>query len=65
MGIKTVAESVEDEDLLCALTQVGVDFAQGFYLGRPVPLQAVRLAGPTAGEDMQWIFEHQQRRATR
>jgi diguanylate cyclase (GGDEF)-like protein len=65
MGIKTVAESVEDQSVLSALTQVGVDFAQGFYLGRPVPLDAVRLVGPAAGDDRQWIFGHKQRRATR
>jgi Amt family ammonium transporter len=65
MGIKTVAESVEDHGVLSALTQVGVDFAQGFYLGRPVPLHEVRLAGPAAGDDMQWMVGHKQRRATR
>jgi diguanylate cyclase (GGDEF)-like protein len=65
MGIRTVAESVEDQAALSALTQVGVDFAQGFYLGRPVPLHAVTLAGPAAGDDMQWIFSRKQRRATR
>jgi EAL domain-containing protein (putative c-di-GMP-specific phosphodiesterase class I) len=65
MGIRTVAESVEDQGVLSALTQVGVDFAQGFYLGRPVPLHAVRLAGPAAGDDMQWMFRRKQRRASR
>lgn len=65
MGIKTVAESVEDQSVLSALTRVGVDFAQGFFLGRPVPLHTVRLVGPAAGDDMQWIFGHKQRRATR
>jgi EAL domain-containing protein (putative c-di-GMP-specific phosphodiesterase class I) len=38
MGIKTVAESVEDEAILAALMLVGVDFAQGFHLGRPKPM---------------------------
>jgi EAL domain-containing protein (putative c-di-GMP-specific phosphodiesterase class I) len=38
MGIKTVAESVENEAILAALMLVGVDFAQGFHLGRPMPM---------------------------
>jgi EAL domain-containing protein (putative c-di-GMP-specific phosphodiesterase class I) len=44
MGIKTVAESVENAETLSALKQVGVDFAQGYHLGRPMPLiEAVTL----------------------
>jgi len=41
MGIRTVAESVEDESILASATLAGVDFAQGFYLGRPMPLQTL------------------------
>jgi len=50
MGIKTVAESVENEQILTALTLVGVDYAQGFYLGRPMPLQTL-LEQPAAAAD--------------
>jgi len=35
---KTIAEGVEDAATLTALKDRGVDFAQGFYLGRPEPL---------------------------
>lgn len=35
LGKKAVAEFVEDEDSLRLLCQYGVDYAQGFYLGRP------------------------------
>jgi EAL domain-containing protein (putative c-di-GMP-specific phosphodiesterase class I) len=38
MGIKTIGESVENEAILSSLMLVGVDFAQGFHLGRPVPM---------------------------
>ena len=62
MGIKTVAESVEDADVLSALTQVGVDFAQGFYLGQPVPLGSVRLGRPAAADDTQRTFTHPRQR---
>ena len=41
MGIKTVAESVETEAILAALLLVGVDFAQGFHVGPPVPLREI------------------------
>jgi EAL domain-containing protein (putative c-di-GMP-specific phosphodiesterase class I) len=37
-GLKTVAEGVEDEQALTMLRAEGVDFAQGFHLGRPGPM---------------------------
>jgi Amt family ammonium transporter len=39
MGLKTVAEFVESQDILDALNCIGVDYAQGFYVSRPVPLE--------------------------
>jgi len=33
---------VESAEALERLTQLGVDFAQGFHLARPAPLDAVR-----------------------
>jgi diguanylate cyclase (GGDEF)-like protein/PAS domain S-box-containing protein len=45
---KTIAEGVEDAATLKALKHRGVDFAQGFYLGRPkrlLPSQRVAKAG--------------------
>lgn len=35
MGKKTVAEGVEDADTLTLLREYGVDFAQGYHVGRP------------------------------
>jgi diguanylate cyclase (GGDEF)-like protein/PAS domain S-box-containing protein len=35
LGQKTVAEGVEDADTLATVRKLGVDYAQGFYLGRP------------------------------
>ncbi len=37
-SMKTVAEGVEDADTLELLRSMGVDFAQGFHIGRPAPL---------------------------
>lgn len=38
MGIQTIAECVEDETTMKTLTEIGVDFAQGFCISRPTPL---------------------------
>ena len=35
--IKTIAEGVEDEATLRELRRLGVDYAQGYYIGRPKP----------------------------
>jgi ammonium transporter, Amt family len=38
MGLRTIAESVEDEPTLEALRRIGVDYVQGYLLARPKPL---------------------------
>ena len=38
MGLRTIAESVEDEATLEALRQLGVDYVQGYLFQRPRPL---------------------------
>ena len=37
-GCETIAEGVEDAETLELLREYGVDYAQGFHLGRPAPL---------------------------
>ncbi|MGX6607537.1 putative bifunctional diguanylate cyclase/phosphodiesterase [Micromonosporaceae bacterium Da 78-11] len=37
LGLRVVAEGIEDEDQLRALTTMGCRFAQGYHLGRPEP----------------------------
>ncbi len=44
LGKQTIAEFVEDEESFKLLRQMGVDYAQGYYLGRPdvsVPCKAI------------------------
>jgi len=41
MGKQTIAEFVEDPDTLASLRELGVDYAQGYGLGRPAPLSAM------------------------
>ena len=38
MGLQTIAESVEDAATFEALTTIGVDYVQGYFLDRPHPL---------------------------
>ncbi len=35
IGTRTIAEFVESADILIALQKIGVDYAQGYYLGKP------------------------------
>ena len=37
MGLSIVAEGVETEEQLEAMTEMGVDYIQGFYFSRPLP----------------------------
>jgi len=37
-GYETIAEGVEDAETLAMLADFGIDFAQGFHIGRPSPV---------------------------
>jgi len=41
MGIQTVAEFVESKEILEQLRQLGVDYAQGYVIHKPAPLQSM------------------------
>ncbi|MBK1717064.1 hypothetical protein CKO27_05240 [Thiocystis violacea] len=38
LGITTIAEFVSSEELYNKIKSMGVDFAQGYFIGRPEPL---------------------------
>jgi diguanylate cyclase (GGDEF)-like protein/PAS domain S-box-containing protein len=42
LGIKTVAEFVTDEQTMEMVRDLGVDFAQGYHLGKPEPVSKLR-----------------------
>lgn len=37
LGIRTVAECVEDEKILTMVSQIGIGYGQGYYVGKPSP----------------------------
>jgi EAL domain-containing protein (putative c-di-GMP-specific phosphodiesterase class I) len=45
IGAKIVAEGVETKDELTVLRQLGLHYAQGYYLGRPARLETLAFAG--------------------
>ena len=38
IGVKTVAEFVENEEIINRLKEIGIDYVQGFGISRPRPL---------------------------
>ena len=38
LGMKTIAESVENAEALARITELGIDFAQGYYVAEPEEL---------------------------
>ncbi|MHB1232431.1 MAG: putative bifunctional diguanylate cyclase/phosphodiesterase [Burkholderiales bacterium] len=47
-GAKSIAEHVEDAKTVEVLTRIGVDFAQGYYYGKPKMIEEYVRAGATA-----------------
>lgn len=43
MGLHTIAEYVENAEIVAKLREIGVDYAQGYHFGRPIPLREVLL----------------------
>jgi EAL domain-containing protein (putative c-di-GMP-specific phosphodiesterase class I) len=49
MGKKTIAEFVENEQIFNLLNELGVDYAQGYGIGKPVPLDLLKSVKPFSG----------------
>ena len=45
IGVKTIAESAESDEIVATLRECGVNFAQGYALGAPISLTAYRKLG--------------------
>jgi EAL domain-containing protein (putative c-di-GMP-specific phosphodiesterase class I) len=50
MGKRTIAEFVENDGILEKLRDVGVDYAQGYRIGRPKPLDRLLTLQPTSDQ---------------
>lgn len=50
VGITTVAECVEGDEILAKLRQIGVDMAQGFGIARPQDLRQIPVTAPVGQE---------------
>ncbi|HXA36150.1 MAG TPA: EAL domain-containing protein, partial [Steroidobacteraceae bacterium] len=48
LNFRVVAEQVEDQESLDTVTGMGIDFVQGFVIGRPQPLSVIPSAMPAA-----------------
>jgi|HigsolmetaAR202D_1030399.scaffolds.fasta_scaffold02705_2 diguanylate cyclase (GGDEF)-like protein/PAS domain S-box-containing protein len=48
MGIKTIAERVESAEVLACLADIGVEYAQGFYVAMPESVEALSRITRTA-----------------
>lgn len=49
-GIKTIAEMVESRAVLTKLQEIGIDFAQGFGISQPRPLNDKRAGQPSSAQ---------------
>jgi EAL domain-containing protein (putative c-di-GMP-specific phosphodiesterase class I) len=38
MGIETICEFVESQEIFDELRRIGVDYAQGYFISKPEPL---------------------------
>jgi EAL domain-containing protein (putative c-di-GMP-specific phosphodiesterase class I) len=52
LGKQTIAEFVEDEETLQLLDELGVDYAQGYHIGRPALMASppTEVAAAAAGD---------------
>jgi len=41
MGLKTIAEYVEDQNILDKLKEIGIDYSQGYHVHKPEPLKDI------------------------
>jgi len=50
-GKKTIAEYVENEDIIEKLKEIGVDYAQGYHIGKPMPIDMMALLSESLYEE--------------
>jgi diguanylate cyclase (GGDEF)-like protein len=55
LKIKTIAEFVEDADILAAVSALGIDYAQGYHISRPSPV--IHVVGNAAAAVPEMLLE--------
>lgn len=50
-GLRTIAEGVEDQVTLDVLREMGADYAQGFHIGRPAPIDGWSASSSKNGQN--------------
>ncbi len=48
LGLKTIAEYVENTEILAILSEIGVDYAQGYGIQKPIPLSELVIQTPSS-----------------
>jgi len=51
MGLRTIAEFVENDDILAELREIGVDYVQGYAIAMPQPIATLVAAGNVPESD--------------
>jgi EAL domain-containing protein (putative c-di-GMP-specific phosphodiesterase class I) len=49
-GLQTIGEGLEDQETLDLLRELGVNYGQGFHIGRPAALQTTNQTHDTEGQ---------------
>jgi diguanylate cyclase (GGDEF)-like protein len=49
LGMKVIAEFVETQDILDELRIIGVDYVQGFAIGKPIPIESAMESAMSSG----------------
>ncbi len=60
LNIKTIAEFVEDVEIVDMLMKIGVDYAQGYYIGKPEPAEEKLRRFFSRGESQEPEGKHSQ-----
>lgn len=55
LKIKTIAEFVEDAEILAAVSALGIDYAQGYHISRPSPV--IHVVGSAAATEREMLLE--------
>ena len=42
LGFKITAEGIEDENMVKIMTDIGVDYLQGYYFSKPLPIEELK-----------------------